>query len=195
MSARNHAGWMQYKRLLIKLLHTNLTTLFKNAKLRPRQKDNVLYDEGGLLIFLDEHKPVQITTRGKDAGNCTVTQYVKITLSRFSEPKNIADNQQHGIYLVMGFEIKHKFESDPLTSDSASRFQNFANGMEVRSIGAPKVTGKLCIATENTSIFASRSSLSGKSLWEWNVKTPIRRRQLEDAGNFLEIAVIAYVKT
>ena len=76
------------------MLHTNLTALFKNAKLRPRQKDNVLYDEGGLLIFLDEHKPVQITTRGKDAGHCTVTQYIKITLSRFSEPKNITSNME-----------------------------------------------------------------------------------------------------
>ena len=160
-----------------------------------RTKDNISYDEdGGLLLFRNVLKRVQIQKEGKDAGFCNVTQYVKITLSLFSEPKNIADDQQYGLYLVMGFEIKHKFESDALTSDLAARFQNFANGMEVRSIGGPKVTGTLCTATENTSISASRSSLSGKSLWDWNVKYPKRRRLLEYAGIFFKSAVIVYVK-
>ena len=185
LSARQ--GWMQYKRLLIKMLHADLTALFKNAKLRPRQKDNVLYDEGGLLVFLDKGKPVQTTKEGKDAGNCTVAKYLKLSLDWFSEPNNIADNQQHGKYLLMGFEIKSKFESDPLKSDSAARFQNFANVMEVRYIDGPRMTGVLSIATENTSIFARRNSLEGKSLWEWNAKYSDRYRLLKKAGILLKL--------
>jgi len=194
LSARNSAGWIDYRRLLIKMLHTSLLKNTKRRTPTERKKDHILYDESGLLLFIKLLQRVPV----KNAGFCNVTLYVKITMTRFSAPANIIESQEFGeknqqFYLLMPFEITHKLESDPLTSELATKSQKF--GKKVRSIGGPKkVTGMLCAAAESTNISASRNSLSGKSLLEWNNKFLIRRERLKGAGNENSAITLSYIR-
>ena len=171
--------WPEYKELMIQAYYRGI------VQEMPINQTHVRYSESGLILF---NATVRSNIAVRDRGSCTITRYVKVSLSR------IAISEKY--HLLAGFEVKHFFEANPLHMQSSMKpdqFQNVYNmkrkGKNVsagsfRSLGmGPRSSGALSRATGNFTIAEGRRELSGKSLMEHNNMYPGRRTALKNAPN------------
>ena len=102
--------WPEYKELMIQACYRGI------VQEMPINQNHVRYSESGLKLF---NATVRSNIAIRDRGSCTITRYVKVSLSRFAISEKY--------HLLAGFEVKHFFEANPLHMQSSMKPDQFQN--------------------------------------------------------------------